>query len=62
MNYEKLEIFELLAILKICLIIQTIGFFGCMENQTDKGYNKTTTNRGFGKKPAGNGIFGFAGF
>jgi hypothetical protein len=39
-NYEELEIFELLVILRICLIIQTIGPVGCMENQTNKGYNE----------------------
>jgi hypothetical protein len=33
-----MEIFEFLGIFLICIIFQTIGFSGCMENQTDKGY------------------------
>jgi TM2 domain-containing membrane protein YozV len=36
-----LEVFDFLGIFKICLIIQTIGFLVCMENQTDTDYTET---------------------
>jgi hypothetical protein len=50
-----LEIFELLVVLRKRLIIQTIGFFVCMENQTNREYNECT---GF----TGSGISGPPGF